>query len=287
MVRVSIVPISKGDLRVLATSRPLFDRGPGVVALLGVVTVVSLEAAISSFVTASDLCSDWVRGPEESLVSDLEKDLKTGGNKFVQNLGSKWGSAFGGLPDLLLVSDKVSFDLVEPLVDLAKFGSPVDSPRRSGSRSWLRSGGGGVLSRGVLLGTTLTGVLPTAMSGKEHADAGASALGSRAEVSARLVLVRVRKSANVDGDRDLLRGLTLPRWPTCFIPVGGELVNTPNLTLVVPRDMTESYGGRATAKAWGEGVARHTTLMGVELGSVVLGHLHVGYQIGCRPGPSG
>ncbi|RWW62633.1 hypothetical protein BHE74_00030243 [Ensete ventricosum] len=30
MVRVSIVPISKGDLRVLAPSRPLFDHGPGV-----------------------------------------------------------------------------------------------------------------------------------------------------------------------------------------------------------------------------------------------------------------
>ncbi|RRT46665.1 hypothetical protein B296_00014913 [Ensete ventricosum] len=27
---VSIIPISKGDLRVLAPSRPLFDRGPGV-----------------------------------------------------------------------------------------------------------------------------------------------------------------------------------------------------------------------------------------------------------------
>ncbi|RRT34112.1 hypothetical protein B296_00039620 [Ensete ventricosum] len=77
MVRVSIVPISKGDLRVLAPSRPLFDRGPGVVALLGVVTVVSMEATISSFITAPDLCSDWVRGLDESLVSDLEKDLSS------------------------------------------------------------------------------------------------------------------------------------------------------------------------------------------------------------------
>ncbi|RZS01222.1 hypothetical protein BHM03_00031041, partial [Ensete ventricosum] len=49
--------------------------------------------------------------------------------------------------------------------------------------------------------------------------------------------------------------------------------------------MAESYGGRAVAAAWGEGVARHTTLMGVELGSVVPGHLHLGYQIDCRPGP--
>ncbi|RRT53456.1 hypothetical protein B296_00028175 [Ensete ventricosum] len=30
MVRVSIILVSKGDLRVLAPSRPLFDRGPGV-----------------------------------------------------------------------------------------------------------------------------------------------------------------------------------------------------------------------------------------------------------------
>ncbi|RWW26925.1 hypothetical protein GW17_00008678 [Ensete ventricosum] len=73
----------------------------------------------------------------------------------------------------------------------------------------------------------------------------------------------------------------------CFIPVGGELVSTPSLTLIVPRDMAESYGGRATTTAWGEGVARHTTLMGVELGNVVLGHLHLGYQIGSRSGPSG
>ncbi|RWW77803.1 hypothetical protein BHE74_00013998 [Ensete ventricosum] len=46
-----------------------------VVALLGVVTVVTMEAVVSSFVTAPDLCSDWVRGSEESLVSDLKKDL--------------------------------------------------------------------------------------------------------------------------------------------------------------------------------------------------------------------
>ncbi|RRT47658.1 hypothetical protein B296_00028313 [Ensete ventricosum] len=30
MVRVSIIPVFKGDLRVLAPSRPLFDRRPGV-----------------------------------------------------------------------------------------------------------------------------------------------------------------------------------------------------------------------------------------------------------------
>ncbi|RZS00893.1 hypothetical protein BHM03_00030674 [Ensete ventricosum] len=32
--------------------------------------------------------------------------------------------------------------------------------------------------------------------------------------------------------------------------------------------MVESYEGHAGAAAWGEGVAHHTTLMGVELGSI-------------------
>ncbi|RZR84913.1 hypothetical protein BHM03_00011805 [Ensete ventricosum] len=43
--------------------------------------------------------------------------------------------------------------------------------------------------------------------------------------------------------------------------VGGELVCTPGLTLVVPRGTVDSYGGRAGAAVWGEGVVRHTTLM--------------------------
>ncbi|RZR74973.1 hypothetical protein BHM03_00046964 [Ensete ventricosum] len=73
----------------------------------------------------------------------------------------------------------------------------------------------------------------------------------------------------------------------CFIPVGGELVSTPSLSFVVPRDMTEIYGGRATTVAWGEGMACHATLMGMELGSVIPSHLHLGYQISCRPDPSG
>ncbi|RRT39107.1 hypothetical protein B296_00053853 [Ensete ventricosum] len=45
------------------------------------------------------------------------------------------------------------------------------------------------------------------------------------------------------------------------MPVRGELVRTPGLTLVVPRGMAESYDGRAGAAVWGEGVARHMTLM--------------------------
>ncbi|RRT42420.1 hypothetical protein B296_00057140, partial [Ensete ventricosum] len=48
--------------------------------------------------------------------------------------------------------------------------------------------------------------------------------------------------------------------------------------------MAESYGGCAAAAAWDEDVTRHTTLMGVELGSVVLDHLHLGYLIDCRSG---
>ncbi|RRT64747.1 hypothetical protein B296_00011699 [Ensete ventricosum] len=52
-----------------------------------------------------------------------------------------------------------------------------------------------------------------------------------------------------------------PPMPKCFIPVGGELVRTPDLTLVVPQGTTRSYGGRAGAIVWDEGVARHTTLM--------------------------
>ncbi|RWV77896.1 hypothetical protein GW17_00061219 [Ensete ventricosum] len=47
----------------------------------------------------------------------------------------------------------------------------------------------------------------------------------------------------------------------CFIPVGGELVRTPDLTIVVSRGMAESYGGRAIATVWGEGVTGHITLM--------------------------
>ncbi|RRT34375.1 hypothetical protein B296_00031439 [Ensete ventricosum] len=49
----------------------------------------------------------------------------------------------------------------------------------------------------------------------------------------------------------------------CFRPVGGELARTPSLTFVIPRDMAETYGGRAAVAAWGEGMARHATLMGV------------------------
>ncbi|RRT75364.1 hypothetical protein B296_00017447 [Ensete ventricosum] len=71
-----------------------------------------------------------------------------------------------------------------------------------------------------------------------------------------------------------------------FIPVRGELVSTPSFTFVVPRDMTETYGGCATTAAWGKSMLRHATLMGVGLDSVVPDHLHLGYQIDYRPDPS-
>ncbi|RWW60551.1 hypothetical protein BHE74_00032452 [Ensete ventricosum] len=46
-----------------------------------------------------------------------------------------------------------------------------------------------------------------------------------------------------------------------FYTCGRELVCTLGLTLVVPRGTTGSYGGRVSAVVWGEGMARHTTLM--------------------------
>ncbi|RWW87692.1 hypothetical protein BHE74_00003466 [Ensete ventricosum] len=57
-----------------------------------------------------------------------------------------------------------------------------------------------------------------------------------------------------DGRGDPERPLRCPR---------GELACTPSLTLVVPRDMAETYKRREAAAAWGEGMTRHATLMGV------------------------
>ncbi|RZR94287.1 hypothetical protein BHM03_00022951 [Ensete ventricosum] len=73
-----------------------------------------------------------------------------------------------------------------------------------------------------------------------------------------------------DGRGDLERPLRCPKslpFTCCrskyFIHVGGELARAPSLTFVVPRNMTETYGGRAATTAWGEGMTRHATLMGV------------------------
>ncbi|RWW41555.1 hypothetical protein BHE74_00052967 [Ensete ventricosum] len=97
MVRVNFTPGPKGDLGVIAIPRPLFHHGSSVsfssrgavspecrsadndvVAFLRVVSVVSVKMIIPSFVMTSDLCPDRVRGPEESLITDLEKNLGSG-----------------------------------------------------------------------------------------------------------------------------------------------------------------------------------------------------------------
>ncbi|RRT57169.1 hypothetical protein B296_00027662 [Ensete ventricosum] len=56
----------------------VLDLVSKVVAFLDVVIVVTMEAVVSSFVMAPDLCPDWVRGSKESLVSDLKKDFSSG-----------------------------------------------------------------------------------------------------------------------------------------------------------------------------------------------------------------
>ncbi|RRT44633.1 hypothetical protein B296_00008252 [Ensete ventricosum] len=70
----TIVPAGETESLVNPVSVVL-DLVSEVVALLGVMTVVTMEAVVSSFVTGPDLCSNWVWGSEESLVSNLKKDL--------------------------------------------------------------------------------------------------------------------------------------------------------------------------------------------------------------------
>ncbi|RRT72052.1 hypothetical protein B296_00034874 [Ensete ventricosum] len=53
--------------------------------------------------------------------------------------------------------------------------------------------------------------------------------------------------------------------------MGGELARTPSLTLVVPRDMAETYEGCAAAAAWGRGMGRHVALMGMGQAASCLG----------------
>ncbi|RWW39808.1 hypothetical protein BHE74_00054826, partial [Ensete ventricosum] len=149
--------------------------------------------------------------------------------------------------------------------------------------------GGGVLRWGVLLGSVLIGVLPVATSAEEHPDASASTLGLFGLLVGRSC--DIAPPSSVKNVTKLL-GVELRCWldlfsSKCFILVGGELINTLSLTLVVPRDMAELYGGRAAAAAWGEGVTLHATLMGVELRSVIPDHLPFGYLIDYRLSPSG
>ncbi|RRT51103.1 hypothetical protein B296_00023978 [Ensete ventricosum] len=62
-----------------------------------------------------------------------------------------------------------------------------------------------------------------------------------------------------DGRGDPERPLRCPR----------ELVRTPSLTFVVPRDVAETYEGRAATAVWGEGMTHHATLMDVGPGSAI------------------
>ncbi|RRT86168.1 hypothetical protein B296_00003424 [Ensete ventricosum] len=57
----------------------VFDMVFEVVAFLRVMFVLSVEAALSSFVMSFGACCDGVRGPTEPLSSDLEEDLYSDG----------------------------------------------------------------------------------------------------------------------------------------------------------------------------------------------------------------
>ncbi|RRT82971.1 hypothetical protein B296_00002366 [Ensete ventricosum] len=77
VIRRTVIPAGETESPVNPVNIVL-DLVYEVVALLSVVTVVAVEAIVSSFVSAPDLCSNWVRDSEESLVSDLQKDLSSG-----------------------------------------------------------------------------------------------------------------------------------------------------------------------------------------------------------------
>ncbi|RRT36504.1 hypothetical protein B296_00025865 [Ensete ventricosum] len=113
---------------------------------------------------------------------------------------------------------------------------------------------------------------------------------SRAEVSARPVLVRVRKSANVGGGRNSLwiddpsgvldgeLGRFVPMavsgmaiLHTCLSRGGRGDPERPLRRPIVARDMAETYGGRAVAMAWDRGMGRHAALMGMGQAASCLG----------------
>ncbi|RWW62740.1 hypothetical protein BHE74_00030117 [Ensete ventricosum] len=100
MVRVNFIPASKGDLGVTAAPQSLLHHGPS-----------SKDGMDDGFNRLYHIRAGPLR---------VMRKPKAGGDRFVQNLESKWGSAFCGLSDLLLGSDEVSLDLVKPLIDLAK-----------------------------------------------------------------------------------------------------------------------------------------------------------------------
>ncbi|RZS00927.1 hypothetical protein BHM03_00030712 [Ensete ventricosum] len=62
----------------MSLSNEVFTLVFEVVAFLHIMSVLSVEVIISSFVTPFWVCFDWVRGPEEPLFSNLEEDLNSG-----------------------------------------------------------------------------------------------------------------------------------------------------------------------------------------------------------------
>ncbi|RWV82511.1 hypothetical protein GW17_00055988 [Ensete ventricosum] len=62
----------------ISLSNEVFTLVFEVVAFLHIMSVLSVEVIISSFVTPFWVCFDWVRGPEEPLFSNLEEDLNSG-----------------------------------------------------------------------------------------------------------------------------------------------------------------------------------------------------------------
>ncbi|RRT67488.1 hypothetical protein B296_00014002 [Ensete ventricosum] len=125
-----------------------------VVALLGAVIVVSIEVTVSFFVMTPDLCSDWVRGPEESLVSDLENDLV----------------------ELELFGELVKGQNGRRLYLIVPHLSQSTKCRGKGFSIVASTGGCGA-PPGCSPWDDLDWVLPAATSAEGHTDVGASALG--------------------------------------------------------------------------------------------------------------
>ncbi|RWW53511.1 hypothetical protein BHE74_00039990 [Ensete ventricosum] len=92
---------------------------------------------------------------------------------------------------------------------------------------------------------------------------------SRAEVSARPVLVRVRKFTNVGGGRNFLRGLMLPRESSTQSSVGLPLGSSRGWRSYTKGLFGDGRGDPErplrcpTAATWGEGMTRYATLMGM------------------------
>ncbi|RZR96746.1 hypothetical protein BHM03_00025800 [Ensete ventricosum] len=80
-------------------SYEVFNLVLQVVALLGVVSVVPVEAIVASVVTFLGSSPHWVGGFEESILPDLEEDLGPGRVKWnVGEPGNGLFDSFGPLP---------------------------------------------------------------------------------------------------------------------------------------------------------------------------------------------